>query len=333
MSKSTSDTEGLLLSGLDGSSPLAFLAALGTLRTVQRTERHHPITMTWELSGARFTPRLFNHVSRQQDLISLLKSTLPVEAGSPWNLSKKLPFESDRLKEAAARPRDASRTPRASACRGSCAAACRSARSASIKDRDEVDAISSLGCEALTDDKGRFADTALRMVRSGDSAGQGMLDYAQKIRANTEAAHLQQALFEQWQYSASGSSLRWDPIEAREYALLSSDPSKDGALSVIGANRLALEALALFTTCPTGKGLATVGFHQFDSSTAMTWPLWTIPLTLPLIRSLMTLDCLGAERPPAEELKMRGITAVFRSQLFKPNQYYSNFRPAHAVMT
>jgi len=311
MSKSTSDTEGLLLSGLDGSSPLAFLAALGTLRTVQRTERHHPITMTWELSGARFTPRLFNHVSRQQDLISLLKSTLPVEAGSPWNLSKKLPFESDRLKEAA----------------------CRSARSASIKDRDEVDAISSLGCEALTDDKGRFADTALRMVRSGDSAGQGMLDYAQKIRANTEAAHLQQALFEQWQYSASGSSLRWDPIEAREYALLSSDPSKDGALSVIGANRLALEALALFTTCPTGKGLATVGFHQFDSSTAMTWPLWTIPLTLPLIRSLMTLDCLGAERPPAEELKMRGITAVFRSQLFKPNQYYSNFRPAHAVMT
>jgi len=311
MSDTTTDYDGLLLTGLDGSNPLAFLAALGTIRTTQRAKGHDRIAMSWEVRGARYLPRLVGAISAESELVSLLNANLSRAAGAPWDLSKKLPFEADQLKNAAQR----------------------SARSASVNDREKADVISSLGCEALVDDKGQFADTALRMVRSGDSAGQGMLDYAQKIRVNTKGEDLRHALFDQWRYCASGSSLRWDPTEAREYALLASDPSEDGALSVIGANRLALEALTLFTTCPTGKGLATVGFHRFDSNTAVAWPLWTIPLTLPLIRSLMTLDCLGAEEPPAEELHSRGVTVVFRSERFRPNQYYSNFTPARAVMT
>jgi len=311
MSTPTTDTDGLLLRGLDGSNPLGFLAALGTLQIAQKADCSRRIAMKWEAYGVRYSPRLIGSVSSESELVAMLSANLPKMAGSPWDLSKKLPFESERLNEVARS----------------------SAGSASMKDREEVDAISSLGSEVLVDDTGQFADTLLRMVRSGDSAGQGMLDYAQKIRANTSDDDLHHALFEQWHYAASGSSLRWDPAEARDYALLASDPSKDGALSVIGANRLALEAMVFFTTCPVQGKLATVGFHQFASGTAMTWPLWTVPLTFRLIHSLLTLVCLAAPQPPAEELKPRGVAVVFRSQRFKPNQYYSNFTPARAVMT
>lgn len=301
---------GLLLPGLDGGNPLGFLAAMGTLRTVQRVATSGWIRLCWEVCDARYVPRLFGAMQTENELISLLRSGLTSEAGSPWNLSRKLPFEADRLREAARH----------------------AATTASIDEREQADGCSSFGSAAFVDDKGQFADTALRMVRSGDSAGQGLLDYAQKIRGSTAEEDLRHALFEQWRYSASGPSLRWDPAEAREYALLASDPSKDGALSVIGANRLALEAMPLFTTCPIGAGLATLSFHQSRSKSAMSWPMWTVPLTLALIQSVITLDELSAERPSAKELKPRGIAAVFRSQLFKPNQYYSNFTPARAVM-
>lgn len=301
----------IMLHGLDGSNPLAFLAALGTLRTAQRAISSRKVSLVWETSGTKYLPRLVGAVSDQDELVSLLTSELPSNEGSPWNLSKRLPFEVDFFKKEASR----------------------AATSASTGNREVVDTLSSFGSEVLVGENGYFSDTALRMVRSGDSVGQGMLDYAQKIRANLTTDDLQHALFDQWRYTASGPSLRWDPGEAREYALLASDPSKEGVLSVIGANRLALEAMAFFTTCVSGQKLATVGFHTIDTHVEMTWPLWNIPLTLPLIHSLLTLDCLSSARLRADDLKARGIAVVFRSRMYKPNKYYSNFRPARAVMT
>jgi len=302
---------GLLLPALDGANPLGFLAALGTLRCMSNEEPKGCVKMAWEVSGSQFCPRLFGVQGSADELVAQLASSLPSQAPSPWNLSKRLPFAAAALREAAQQTADA----------------------ADVGNREAVDAVAAFGCEVLVDAKDQFVDTALRMVRSGDSSGQGLLHYAQQIRAKTTTDHLRHALFEDWEYTASGSSLRWDPSEAREYALLASDPSGDGALSVLGANRLALEAMPLFTTFAMGKKVATLGFHSFGAHREMTWPLWENPLPLSVIRSLLTLPELAANVPAAEEFKPRGIAIVFRSRLFKPNKYYTNFAPARAVMT
>lgn len=74
--------------------------------------------------------------------------------------------------------------------------------------------------------------------------------------------HLREALFGPWRYENDGLSMRWDPDDAKEYALRWRDPSIGGVSSVWGANRLAFEALPLFPTVPTEAGLRTTGFRR-----------------------------------------------------------------------
>lgn len=68
---------GLLLSGLDGSNPLAFLAALGTLKTLTRAWPEHKVKMSWEQNCGTWRPRLeaTDNLS-QDDVIACLSEHL-----------------------------------------------------------------------------------------------------------------------------------------------------------------------------------------------------------------------------------------------------------------
>src|SRR5262249_39060165 len=117
-------------------------------------------------------------------------------------------------------------------------------------------------------------------------------------------------------------SLGWDPTTERLHALQAESPEDETNSGVSAAVWLAFEALPLFPCFLSGAALATTGFVTHgttwkDRVTHLTWPLWTHPVPLDTVRSLLSLRELAAERPPVRALRQRGIMAVFRSQRYK----------------
>lgn len=299
---------GSLLKGLDGSNPLAFLAALGTLRTLTLALSSENVKMSWEQSDGAWRPRVFSSLADHGDeaqisnaLYTALKNPSPV-----LQADKRLPFAAARFRSLL---RDAANNCNLSqlewlACLGT---------DATPKSDDEV-----------------FDDTAFRMVRSGDSAGQGMLHYACQVIKDTQPADLHHCLFERWIYRNNGFSFRWDPREDPQYALQANNPSKEGVQSVIGANRLALEALPLFPVYVSRKTPVTLGFRPIDRASLMElrWPIWDRPITLSVTCSLLGLPALRDSPLKKGTLRAAGIATVMSCTQYKPNKYYTNFRPA-----
>jgi hypothetical protein len=128
--------------------------------------------------------------------------------------------------------------------------------------------------------------------------------------------------------------MRWDPEDAKEYALRWRDPSVGGAYSVWGANRLAFEALPLFPIMPAETGPRTTGFRTLNRAHEFTWPIWTQKVSVDTVRSLIGLRELGNEIPDRALLRPMGIEDVFRAQRIRIGQganYKVSFRPARAV--
>lgn len=129
--------------------------------------------------------------------------------------------------------------------------------------------------------------------------------------------------------------LRWDPADDNRHALRWRDPSGDPARrsggTVLGANRLAIEALALLPTAPAGSRLATAGFTGTGRrDTFWSWPIWLRPIDVEVCRSLLALEDLVADKPDGVALTALGIAAVYRSQRITEGKFRS-FTPARVV--
>lgn len=300
----------ILLTGLDGSNPLAFLAALGTLRTLTIALPDETVRMAWEQQEGAWRPRVWCSLASDRDaLVGRLAQTLPSQLSAPWTADKRLPFSAVSLQKLMTEAATAS----------------------TDGDRTSADLLAAFGSEVIADEKGNFADTSFRMVRSGDSAGQGFLYYACNNALSTTTEDIRTSIFDRWVYSDRGSSFRWDPAENKVYALQAGDPSDDGSLSVVGANRLALEALVLFPVHPTSAGAATTAFAPASTRSGLEfcWPIWTVPLAVNVMGSLLATTIL--HKASAAVRASMGVAAMFKSRQFKPNQYYRNFSPAQAV--
>lgn len=305
MIRRNADTnEGLILSGIDGSNPLGFLAALGTAVTVRTF--CPDVLLSWLQDEGKWRPALVGLSSLDRDFLDQLTEALGSLSTEAFTIEKKLPFSAVAF-----------------------ATLVRSATS-TRSDRRFVDFVAAFGCESLKD-KDIFADTHFRMVRSGDSAGQGFLYYAAAIRQSTDRETLQRTLFREWQYEDGYFSLRWDPIEDSNYALRWGDPAKNDKNTMIGANSLALEALQLLPTAPQANSLQTTGFHSEGRVDYFTWPIWTTPIGTDVIRSLVAFEELHQPQPRRNVLHAIGVDEVFRSRRISPNQYYKNFSPGQAV--
>lgn len=306
--KSQSLSGGVLLPGLDGSNPLAFLAALGVLRMLDRQTTDSVVRMAWTDTGRCWSPYVTNAGANLDELIDLLKRHPAIS--DVWSLDKRLPFDAERFR----------------------AASLDALRDATVRDRHDIDLVAGLGVECMRDDKGAFEDTALRMLRSADAAGNGLLAYACAIFEGTTPAQLRMALGERWTYADEGSALRWDPAEDRNYAHQWRNPSTETTLSERGANRLGLEALGALPTVPVGSGVATAAFGRPTGPLeALTWPIWEPLIPLSVVKSLVMLPELQQSAPPRESVVARGVVAVYRSDRYRPSKYYSNFTPAQRI--
>ena len=303
-------TSGLLLTGLDGSNPLGFLAAIGTAVVAQ--ELFSDVRLGWKATGGGWRPSLKGCGEDEEEFSKKLLGALNNAPMTVFDIDDKMPFDAARFSDAL---RDVQFR-------------------ASISDRRDADFLSSFGTELYPDEKnGQFQDSSFRMVRSGDSAGQGLPFYAKAIRGNTDLDRIRRAVFRPWDYQDESYGLRWDPIEDQRYALRWRDPSKSGLANgpgtMLAANSLAVEALQWFPTLLIGKHARTTGFQWAGRrENYFVWPIWTPKVSMETVRSLLALDDLCKEPLPHSSLVKRGIENVYRSQRIQQNQYYSNFTPA-----
>lgn len=298
----------LVLKGIDGANPLGFLAALGTLVTGQSFCRD--IALFWRREYGAWRPVVSGPVGDEANFIESLDVALSNTSSEPFEFDNKLPFSAERfsdiLKEVQVKT-------------GS-------------HDRRTADLLSSFGCEVF-EKNGVFKDTRFRMVRSGDSKGQGFPFYAKSIRKQVGGSELRRTLFETWDYRDDGFSLRWAPMEDQRYALRWHDPSKKKDVhapgTMFGANALAIEALALFPACPAGQNLKTTGFFKDRRNREFfTWPVWEAAASPEVVRSLVSLQELHEAKPDRNALRARGVVEIYRSERIAPNQYYRNFAAA-----
>ena len=301
---------GLVLNGLDGSNPLGFLATLGVAVIVQGV--FPELRLRWEQTEGRWRPFLVGCGDDEQKFSHELLDALKRASMTVFDIDKKMPFDVEKFSRKLQAVQSHSST----------------------GNRRDADFLSNFGTELYPDEKnGQFQDSKFRMVRSGDSAGQGLPFYAKQMRKEVNIDRIQRTLFHAWDYQDTGYSLRWDPIEDQRYALRWRDPSKSSQGTMLAANSLAVEALQCFPTLLVGMQAQTTGFHRVDRrKTYFVWPIWTPPVTVRTLRSLLALNDLHKTPLPRSSLAKIGIEEVYRSERIRQNQYYSNFAPAQPAI-
>lgn len=322
MTSQEQSSDGLLLPGLDGSNPLAFLAALGTLRGLTIAWPGRCVRLSWTL---RDTWRPCLHVSDgvldKEEVLDGLERFMEMRPGhEALEIGDNLTVPADKFRTYA---RDAT-----------------GVASSSLEGRAASDFIAAFGCDAVesADRKGQIQDTALRTM-----SGTGHQHFLKTMRDLAEKVSLekvQQSLFGHWERRDPQLSLRWDPEEDRRYALRWKNPSDDrvsskgeksGAPAEWGANRLAFEALPLLPVMPVLREVRTTGFSGNRSrDTFWRWPIWDVPVGLDTVRSLLALRELQSDSIDHERLAAMGIRQVFKCQRITVGQF-RNFTPSVPV--
>ena len=219
----------LLMAGLDGANPLAFLAALGTLRGLTLAWPERRVRLSWTLRDT-WRPRLHTGgcTPSEEETLDGLERFMELRPGhDALEIGDNLPLPSDAF-------------------RGHALSAAEAASTAP-ESRAEADFIAAFGCDAVQSAgrKGQIQETALRTLGAGQTQFlKPMRDLAEK----TTREHLRRCLFAPWKREDSRLSLRWDPEDDRRYAHRWRDPTASGEepKTEWGANRLAFEALPLF---------------------------------------------------------------------------------------
>lgn len=304
-------SEGILLRALGGSNPLAFLAAIGTLRLLHLCRPGGSVRMQWERAEGLWRPRLAGLNTEEDSLSELLMNALwaPVEAFA--QLGKNLTVPSEQFARFVGG----------------------AVELAAKDDRRAADFAAAFGSEVCEDKrKNRIEYTDLCFITG--SGHQDFLGTIAGLANNVTANHIRDALFGEW-LPDKGFSMRWDPSDAAEYALRWDDPSTRGASAVWGANRLAIEALPCFPAMPVNGGLRTTGFRSTRGRRQeFTWPIWTRVAGLGAVCSLLSLAELQEDKPEHRVLREMGVEDVYRSERVRIGQganFKVSFRPARAV--
>ena len=320
--------QGLLLSGLDGSNPLGFLAAVGTLCVLDDVFAGS-VRLGWRRACGSWRPWLAGCGGDEQEVCEAMLQALKNAPTGVFDIGGEIRKEKGKEKEYNKFPFAHDRFVRELEDRQG------KARPASRRD---VDFLAGFGTELYPDaKKGEFQETRFRMVRAGDSNRQGMLFYAKAIREGIGRRHIERTLFQPWDYRDEGYSLRWDPIEDQAYALRWKDPSRskvaDGPGTMLAANCLAVESLRCFPSFAVGRRAHTTGFLRDEGrGFRFAWPIWTSMVGVETLRSLVALHDLHESPLPRPALLAKGIEEVYCVRQVRPNQYYSNFAPAQPLV-
>ncbi|RME25628.1 MAG: hypothetical protein D6798_08520 [Deltaproteobacteria bacterium] len=293
------------LTAIDGTNPIGFLAAVGTLRSC--AGQGVDARLSWVDEG-RWRP-VIHGVPSPEDLVALLDAeriawsdepaltyTYPDAKGRPQAEIKPPPAEFRRfLREVLASGR-----------------------------RRSIEQVGAYASDVVVDNNGNTKPTALHFA----AGQQRFLDAVTDIHAHAGPDALRAALFGPWTEHPV-KSLSWDATVFRDYALRATDPSGEKKGSVPGVEWLAFVGLGLLpvapVTSPRGPRLVTTGCTGGWKDGQFRWPLWTVPASLDAVRSL-----LATPLPSEPDSRRRiGIGAVFQSGIERSDQGgYGRFSPS-----
>src|SRR5690606_35208219 len=137
---------------------------------------------------------------------------------------------------------------------------------------------------------------------------QRFMDVVIGLRSGLTREDLDEALNGPWVGRQDTKDLRWRAGSERLRAFLSFDPSKTKGASIAGAAWLAFRALPLFPVVPRGARAVTTGFTGRGRSEQFTWPVWSTPLCVEEVRTVIGLSRL--KEMSARERARRGVSAV-----------------------
>ena len=198
-----------------------------------------------------------------------------------------------------------------------------------------ADLLAAFGTEAVFDAKSnRIATTPFCFVTG--SGHQYFLQTIRELLTRVDKSRIEQALFVPMPHGDEQWSLRWDPVEDRRYAMMWSDPTSSGnkAKTNWAMNLLAYRGLQLLPCMPDSRGLAATGFTRRNGRPEWTWPIWTVPIGLHTLRSVLAMSELQADLPDRRILLARGIAEVFRCARIQVGNlplHKLNFSPARTV--
>lgn len=292
----------VMLGGLNGANPLGFLAGLGCLRMAARRETS--VRLAWKLAG-QWRPILhgFDSEARLLDVLEAASSEITAGPDLSESLGNNITVSTGSFRLFAVQAAECPEwSPFAAA----------------------------FGCDAIEDERNkRLQYTKLCFITG--SGHQNFLETIRQLRARVTREHLRRALFESMDPIDKGLSFRWDPADAREYALQWNNPGPEGVQACWGAGRLAIEALPFFPALPRRGVLETTAFVTKDE---FRWPIWSDPLSVGAIRSLLSnADILAGRNRRA--LRSRGIEELFASRRVRIGEganFKVSFRPARPAM-
>jgi hypothetical protein len=308
------DDDGLLLVGLDAGNPLAFLAALGTLRALAQAWPGRNVRMAWRLAGGWRPVLYIEPGANANGVIEALDHQLQgMREHDVWKLGPDLSVVPAKFKEYASEA---------------------AAHAHATGDRTWAEFASAFGCEATEAGNGSIQDTALRTM-SG-AGHQHFLQFMALIVDRTGPEHLEKTLLRPWRYddAVEKQTLRWDPADDVRRALRWRDPSGDPQRrrrgGMLGANRLAIEGLPLLPCMPVRGVLQTTGFQSGGAArTFWHWPIWSGPLAVDVVRSLLAHPEIMHE-PTSDLLRSMGVAEVFRCRRLTIDKFRS-FTPAQPI--
>jgi hypothetical protein len=315
----------LALTGLRGSDPLGFLAALGLLRVCSSRPALGTVRLGWNAATGYTAEVVPDGECTEERLIEELldhmrgRHRYPTFAGQPRGGAG----SDEDLDDVKVDPEVF-------------AALLRQTRAdATAAHRDSSDFLAALGSELVTaQNKNEVKPTALHMTSGNQKFLETVRDLARSLdpaeplheKASCPAADaFREAVFGEWRFADAFSSLGYDPATEAIYALSAAAPTDTGPRSTRAAVWLTVEALPLFPCFPVVRRLHTRGFDR--AAWSFRWPVWDWPLTLSAIRTIV--GCATLFRPEVSPALLRsyGITAVFEADRVTIGKGYGQFRP------
>lgn len=175
-----------------------------------------------------------------------------------------------------------------------------------------ADLAACLVAEGSLDNKGAAKPTDLHFT-----AGQmKFLKIVREVLKGVAADDLKDGMTGPWSYQSKLGSLMWDVVDDRNYALSASNPSDNKKLTNPGPESLAILGLSRYPVFGSPGRTLTQGASGRWTSGSFTWPIWTKPASRWVVASLLA----HAVSAQAELLPAWGVIRVMQSAIRRSSQ-------------
>lgn len=308
-------TDELVLTGLDGTNPLGYLAALGTLRVL--SDRGVDARLGWRLLDA-WRPVLQSDGMDRCALLDVLQED--VESWRKRAPELELTYEKT-TKSGTRSIYELKPPPPVFQERAACAV--NEALAGSRRWADYIASYAAAHEELGVDNNNNTKPTALHFT----AGTQMFLEAVRKIVAEVVRDDLEEAVFGPWRYERMLPVLGWDVLAGeRDYALRATDPSSDKKSGVPGADWLGFRGMVYFPVVLRGGVATTTGFEGRGKRYTFHWALWEPSVSADVARSVVAVRWDNVDEA---HRRARGIQLVLKSRVRRTDQGgYGSFTAA-----